>query len=89
MKLEIILDRSFKIIFLSIPDDEIDFLWKSIENKGRDEKLNLAGHIDSSYQLFDKDNWLVCWLIISQILCINYLLLQVTRNLMLIKNLVE
>ena len=25
MKLEIILDRSFKIIFLSIPDDESDF----------------------------------------------------------------
>ena len=40
-----------------LDDDEIDFLWKSIENKGRDEKLNLAGHIDSSYQLFDKDNW--------------------------------
>ena len=40
-----------------LDDDEIDFLWKSIENRGRDEKHGLAGQIDSSYQLFDKDNW--------------------------------
>ena len=40
-----------------LDDDEIDFLWKSIENRGGDEKPNLAGHIDSSYLILDKDNW--------------------------------
>ena len=40
-----------------LDDDEIDFLWKSIENRGGDEKSNLAGQIDSSYLILDKDNW--------------------------------
>ena len=40
-----------------LDDDEIDFLWKSIENRGRDEKSYLAGNIDSSYLILDKDNW--------------------------------
>ena len=40
-----------------LDDDEIDFLWKSIENRGGDEKPNLAGQIDSSYLILDKDNW--------------------------------
>ena len=40
-----------------LDDDEIDFLWKSIENRGRDEKHGLAGQIDSSYLILDKDNW--------------------------------
>ena len=40
-----------------LDDDEIDFLWKSIENRGGDEKPNLAGQIDSSYLLIDKNNW--------------------------------
>jgi len=44
-------------IEVELNNTEIDFLWKSIENKGRDEKPSLAGNIDSSYQLFDKDNW--------------------------------
>ena len=40
-----------------LDDNEIDFLWKSIENRGGDEKPNLAGQIDSSYLILDKDNW--------------------------------
>ena len=40
-----------------LDDNEIDFLWKSIENRGGDEKPNLAGQIDSSYLLTDKNNW--------------------------------
>ena len=44
-------------IEVELDDDEIDFLWKSIENRGRDEKPNLAGQIDSSYLILDKDNW--------------------------------
>ena len=40
-----------------LDDDEIDFLWKSIENRGGDEKPNLAGQIDSSYLISDKNNW--------------------------------
>ena len=44
-------------IEVELDDDEINFLWKSIENRGGDEKPNLAGQIDSSYLLIDKNNW--------------------------------
>ena len=44
-------------IEVELDNTEIDFLWKSIENRGQDVKQNLAGQIDSSYQIFDKDNW--------------------------------
>ena len=44
-------------IEVKLDNTEIDFLWESIENRGQDWKPNLAGQIDSSYQIFDKDNW--------------------------------
>ena len=42
---------------VELDNTEIDFLWKSIENKGQNIKSELAGQIDSSYLIFDKDNW--------------------------------
>ena len=42
---------------VELDNTEIDFLWKSIENKGENHKSELAGKIDSSYLIFDKDNW--------------------------------
>ena len=42
---------------VELDNTEIDFLWKSIENKGQNHKSELAGQIDSSYLIFDKDNW--------------------------------
>ena len=42
---------------VELDNTEIDFLWKSIENKGENHKLELAGQIDSSYLISDKDNW--------------------------------
>ena len=42
---------------VELDNTEIDFLWKSIENKGQNYKSELAGQIDSSYLIFDKDNW--------------------------------
>ena len=44
-------------IEVELDNTEIDFLWKSIENKGKNHKSELVGQIDSSYQIFDKDNW--------------------------------
>ena len=44
-------------IEVELDNTEIDFLWKSIENKGENHKLELAGQIDSSYLISDKDNW--------------------------------
>ena len=44
-------------IEVKLDNTEIDFLWKSIENKGENHKSELAGKIDSSYLIFDKDNW--------------------------------
>ena len=41
---------------VELDNSEIDFLWKSIENKGQNTKSELAGVIDSSYKIFDKDN---------------------------------
>tara|TARA_R100001594_G_scaffold145562_1_gene195883 strand:- start:149 stop:829 length:681 start_codon:yes stop_codon:yes gene_type:complete len=38
-------------------DEEMDFLWKCIENKQRDVKPLLAGQIDSSYALKDPGDW--------------------------------
>jgi len=57
-------------IEVELDDDEIDFLWKSIENRGRDEKPYLAGNIDSSYQIFDKDDWFYNTTL--QRLCVDY-----------------
>ena len=42
---------------VELDNTEIDFLWKSIENKGENHKSELVGNIDSSYEIFDKDNW--------------------------------
>ena len=44
-------------IEVELDNTEIDFLWKSIENKGKSHKSELVGNIDSSYEIFDKDNW--------------------------------
>ena len=42
-------------INVDLDNTEMDFLWKSIENRGKDMKPELAGNIDSSYKIFDKD----------------------------------
>ena len=44
-------------IEVKLDNTEIDFLWESIENRGQDWKPNLAGQIDSSYLISDKNNW--------------------------------
>ena len=44
-------------IEVELDNTEIDFLWESIENRGQDWKPNLAGQIDSSYLISDKNNW--------------------------------
>ena len=36
---------------------EIEYLWKCIGDKKGSEKKNLAGNIEGSYQLIDKDDW--------------------------------
>ena len=38
-------------------DEQMDYVWKCIENKGRDVKNTLAGQIDSSYALPDTNDW--------------------------------
>ena len=57
-------------IEVKLDNTEIDFLWESIENRGQDWKPNLAGQIDSSYLIFDKDNWFYNNTL--QRLCIDY-----------------
>ena len=40
-----------------LSDEEMNFLWDAIETKGTDEKKNLAGQINSSYNIPDKNDW--------------------------------
>ena len=49
---------------------EMDYVWRCIENKKRDYKEKLAGNIDSSYGLLDVGDWF--WLNTVKPLCISY-----------------
>ena len=40
-----------------LPEEVIKYLWKCIANKKGSEKKNLAGNIEGSYQLIDKEDW--------------------------------
>ena len=37
---------------IKLEDNEINHLWKCVENKGINMKENLAGQIDSSYEIY-------------------------------------
>ena len=36
---------------------EMDYVWRCIENKKEDKKKQLAGNISSSYSLMDRGDW--------------------------------
>ena len=36
---------------------EMDYLWQLVEERGKQMKSRLAGNINSTYSIFDKDNW--------------------------------
>ena len=40
-----------------LSDQEMDYLWKSIDNKREDFRSKLAGNIDRSYRIMDRGNW--------------------------------
>jgi hypothetical protein len=40
-----------------LDENAVEYLWKCIDNKEGSEKRNLAGNIDASYRLIDKDDW--------------------------------
>ena len=42
---------------IKLEDNEINHLWKCVENKGINMKEKLAGQIDSSYEIYDIDNY--------------------------------
>jgi len=42
---------------IDLEDYEIKHIWKCIENKGINMKEKLAGQIDSSYEIYDIDNY--------------------------------
>ena len=39
--------------------EELDYIWKCVDDKQRDVSLLLAGNISCSYELEDKNNWLM------------------------------
>ena len=41
----------------TLSEDEINYLWECVANKGPDYKAYLIGHIAHSYQLADTNNW--------------------------------
>ena len=42
---------------IKLDDNELNHLWKCVENKGEDMTNKLAGQIDSSYEIYDIDNY--------------------------------
>ena len=40
-----------------LEQNEIDFLWESTKHRKRNMKSDLAGNINSSYQIYDENNW--------------------------------
>ena len=40
-----------------LDEEEINYLWKLIAEKGEDMKGSLVGQINSSYSIIDKDSW--------------------------------
>ena len=38
-------------------EEEVDYLWKCIDNKGISVKKFLAGNVDSSCLIEDEDDW--------------------------------
>ena len=55
--IKIIRPQSKGWIEKKLDQDEMDFLWKCIEKRGRSFKANLAGNIYESYGLTDKNDW--------------------------------
>ena len=41
----------------TLSQEEINFLWNCVENKGDTHKAYLIGHITHSFKLYDKNNW--------------------------------
>ena len=42
---------------VKLDQDEIDYIWKCIDDRSISLKSRLAGNISASYQLIDKDKW--------------------------------
>ena len=40
-----------------LDSQEMDYIWKCIENKKRDWRSTLAGHVSGSYELIDRGDW--------------------------------
>ena len=41
----------------TLSQEDINFLWDCVENKGDTHKAYLIGHITHSFKLYDKNNW--------------------------------
>ena len=52
-----------------LTDQEMDYVWRCIENKKRSMKYQLAGNIDNSYELIDRGDWFYINVIIPLIDC--------------------
>jgi hypothetical protein len=40
-----------------LDSQEMDYIWRCIENKKRDWRSTLAGHVSGSYELIDRGDW--------------------------------
>ena len=56
-KVKTICPRPVGWLEYTLSQDEIDYLWKRIENKGPSHKAYLIGHIAHSFKLHDKNDW--------------------------------
>tara|TARA_S200000501_G_C20760890_1_gene716084 strand:- start:579 stop:1205 length:627 start_codon:yes stop_codon:yes gene_type:complete len=52
-----VIPKNFGWIKAKLDKNEIDYLWKCIDEKGENIKHSLVGQINSSYRIQDKDDW--------------------------------
>ena len=52
-----VIPKNFGWIKAKLDKNEIDYLWKCIDEKGENIKHSLVGQINSSYRIQDKDEW--------------------------------
>ena len=55
--IKVVQPRNFGWLEKKLSDQEMDYLWKCIDNKKKDWKENLVGNISSSYELMDRGDW--------------------------------
>ena len=56
-EIDSVIPNNYGWIKATLDKNEMDYLWKCIDEKGENMKHSLVGQINSSYRIQDKDDW--------------------------------